>query len=237
VFFDELVDAGDMRISRAYLVTAVATAGANRRLSVKSGFAGSLPSSGSLTISGYRGYRDNADDVEGIYTIAGSDGSTYIDIAPIGSWTGKDFTPGAIANATNYFPVWVESVHGFALRAQSEYYAPFGWLFYGKWLYCQQLFRVDKLLRTAAFRVNMEWLTTTGGTTPSVRTLTLTDNYRGNYRVHSQIVPSQGNTYGQGLSTTWTTPSGLHNGGRWFVQYLSFNASAQTLGNNRQYEG
>lgn len=238
VFFDELVDAGDLRVSKAYMVTSVAASGANRELTLAPGFTGAVPTSGKLTISGSKAYRDNADVVDGIYTVVGGNGTTTLQIAPIGgTWTGNDFTLGAIASATNYFPVWVESVHGFTLRAQSEYFAPMGWLFHGRWLYCQQLFKVDNLLRRDAFQVRMEWLTTAGGPTANTRTLTLVDNYRGNFRVHSQILTSQQNAEGQGISTTWTTPSGLHNGGRWQVQYLSFNVLPLTSGENRRYEG
>jgi len=238
VFFDELVDAGDVRVTKAYLVTAVATSGANRELTLAAGFTGTVPTSGALTISGAKAYRGNTDAVDGIYAIVGGNGTSTIQISPIGgTWAGNDFTLGAIGASTNYFPVWVESVHGFALRAQSGYFAPMGWLFHGRWIYCQQLFKVDEMTRTTGYQVKMEWLTTAGGATPGVRTLTLADNYRGNYRVHSQIPFTQQNAEGQGISTTWTTPSGLHNGGRWFVQYLSFNIVPMSSGENRRYEG
>ena len=238
VFFDELVDAGDLRISRAYLVDEVATSGANRRLYIDPGFVGSLPTSGNLTISGAAAYRDNSDDVDGIYAIAGGNGTSYIDIAPIGgSWSGHDFTIGSIASSTNYFPVWVESVHGFELTATSFFWAPNGINFWGRWLYCAQVFHIPNILRSSGYQISMEWLSTVGGDTPNARTLTLSDNFRGNYRVDSQIAFSQQNNVGHGLSTTWTTPSGVHNGGKWRLQYLSYRVNADTQGNNRMYEG
>jgi len=241
VFFDELVDGGDLRIYRIAMCTGVAINGANRRLTITVSNAGyTLPGSGLATISSYNQYADPAAarDVEGIYSIVGSDGSTYIDIAPIGgAWPAANFELGSISFRSRFFPVHIEAENGFSLRAKSEYFSPMGWLFHGRWIYCQQLFRVDQLIKSSGYQVKMEWLTTAGGATPGIRTLTLSDNYRGNYRVHSQIPFTQQNAEGQGISTTWTTPSGLHNGGRWFVQYLSFNIVPMSSGENRRYEG
>lgn len=244
VFFDELVDAGDLRISKVYMVTRVNISGDNRRLLIAPGFSGSLPTSGKLTVSSaemYGGFQitlgGQPAPVDGIYTIAGGDGSTYIDIAPIGGSWNNDFIIGVDAEQAFWFPVWVESVHGFPLRGKSQYWAPGGFRFWGRWLYCEQMFKVDNLLRNDGFQVKMEWLSTAGSNTPTTRTLTISDNYRGNYRVNSQIPFSQENNVGQGLSTTWTTPSGLHNGGRWYIQYLSYLVKPDTEGNNRRYEG
>lgn len=239
VFFDELVDGGDLRISRVAMCTAVAVQGSNRRLTITRSSAFTLPSSGKVTITAYNSYVDpnTARTVDGIYSIAGSDGSTYIDISPIGgSFPAPSFAIGS-NTGTNAFPVWIEAENGFPLSAPSQYFAPNGFEFYGRWTYCQQMFKVSELIRSDGYQVQMQWLTTAGGATPGTRTLTLTDNYRGNYRVHSQIPFGQENAEGQGIATTWTTPSGVHNGGRWYIQYLSYKVLTMTEGHNRRYEG
>lgn len=238
VFFDDMCDSGDVTCSRTMLVKQVSVQGANRRLTLAAGFAVALPTTGNLTVSNYQDYRDTtATSPDGIYAIAGSDGATYIDIAPIsGSWAGFDFLIETITDTSKFFPIFTDNLNGFSFRVSSQYWAPFGWRFWGRWLYCYQSYRAADLLRSSGQTIQLQFATILG-TSYSPRVVTLTDNSRGNCQVHSQIVFNQQNADGQAMAITITTPTGKFNGSRWSLQYLSYDVTEMTKNNFKTWEG
>lgn len=238
VFFDQLCDAGDVKPSNIAFCSAVAVSGSNRRLTVSSSVA--LPTSGKLTIDLYNFYTDtsiSSGNPDAIYTIAGGDGSTYIDIAPIGgSWTSFDFQIGSITSVKRRFPVQWEAQHGFTFSMISEYFLARGMRDWQRWLYCFQTFRLNELKRSASQEVTMKWRSLIG-TGQSTRSITFADNAKGHMNVHSAIVFTQQNAEGPALSTEWTTASGKFCGSRWVVQYLGFDVTPLTTNNIKIWEG
>ena len=233
-FLDELCDSGDVTANTMLLVKQVSLVGANARLTLAEGYSATLPSTGTLTISGYRDYRDTlAVNPDGLYTIAGSNGTTYIDIAPLASVSFP--TVETIATKTRYFPIWVESLNGFDFRIKSTYWAPRGLRAWQRWLYCYQSYKVDLLLPSGGQAVRLKFYSVLG-TGNSQRDITFVDNSRGNMQAHSQIVFSQQNAEGPALSIELTSVSGKHCGSRWYVQYLSFDLAPMTLQNFKTWE-
>lgn len=237
VFFDDLCDSGDVTVNTTFMCNQVSVAGVNRRLTFASGYSATLPISGALTVVRYRDYRDTlTTNPDGIYTIVGGDGGSYIDIAPIGSWTGVDFLIETITDAKRFFPVFIESLNGFNFNVTSQYWAPFGWRFWGRWLYCYQSYRVQNLLRSSGQTVQLNFQSILG-TGASPRIVTLANNSRGNCQVHSQIIFAQQNADGQAMAITLTTPSGKANGSRWYLQYLSYDVTELPKNNFKHWEG
>jgi len=233
VFFDEVCDSGDVTVLTCFLVKQVSVSGANRRLTFANGFSATLPSSGNLTISGYRDYRDTTSvNPDGIWSIAGS-GANYVDIAPL---AGASFpTTETISDTSKFFPVWIETLNGFSFRAVSQYWAARGMRAWQRWLYCYQSIKTDTLLRSAGQQMRLKFYTILG-TGNSQRDITLTDNSRGNMQAHSQIIFDQQNAEGQALAIEWTTTSGRFNGSRWYVQYLSFDLTPMAGNNFKTWE-
>jgi hypothetical protein len=239
VFFDDLCDSGDVKAEGVKMCTGVSVQGANRRLTSPNNVV-LLPTSGTLTIANYNGYADVAEssgNPDGLYNIVGGNGVTYVDIAPInGSWTGFDFQIGAITDPGKCFPLAWEAEHGFTFNINSQYWAPFGMRFWGRWLYCYQSHKVNKLLRSSGQTFVTSWKSILGtGSVP--RTITLSDNSRGNFQVHSQIPFTQQNADGQAISFTLTTTSGKFCGSRWYMQYLGYDVTEMTKNNFKVWEG
>lgn len=245
VFFDDLCDSGDCKVTNVIMIKSVSVSGANRRLNFANTYTGvvSLPTSGTLTVANYRSYSNiasSSNNPDGLYTIVGGNGATYIDIAPIGgSWTGYDFVTGGSSVSTvagTEFPVAWEAEHGFTFNITSQYWAPFGMRFWGRWLYCYQSHKVSGLLRSSGQTFVTSWQSILGtGSVP--RTITLSDNSRGNFQVHSQIPFTQQNAEGQAISFTLTTTSGKFCGSRWYMQYLSYDVTDLTKNNFKTWEG
>ncbi|HET8705575.1 MAG TPA: hypothetical protein VFM46_04650, partial [Pseudomonadales bacterium] len=238
VFFDQLCDSGDVKPSNIAFCSAVAVNGSNRRLTVSAGVA--LPTSGKLTIDGYNSYADvsiSSGNPDGIYTIVGGDGSTYIDISPIGgSWTGFDFQIGSITDVKRRFPVQWEAQHGFNFSMISEYFLARGMRDWQRWLYCFQTFRLQELKRSVSQEVTMKWRSLIGSD-QSTRSITFADNAKGHMNVHSGIVFTKQNAEGPAIQTEWTTASGKFCGSRWVVQYLGFDVTPMTTNNIKIWEG
>jgi hypothetical protein len=176
VFFDELCDSGDVRPANIAFVSAVAIQGANRRLTVAV-TSGALPTSGKLTVNGYNGYADvalSSGNPDAIYDIVGGNGTSFIDIAPVGgSWVGNDFQIGTIGSVTNRFPITWEAAHGFVFSMLSDYLCLAGMRTWLRWMYCYQSFKVDTLARSTSpqqVRINFRTILGTGA---SVRDITL----------------------------------------------------------------
>jgi hypothetical protein len=237
VFFDELCDCGDTKPTNIAFCSGVAVNGLNRRLTISS--LSSLPTTGSLTIKNYNGYSDvlnSAGIPDAIYSIVGGNGSSYVDIAPVGgSWVGTDFAIGSGGQVRNYFPVSWASSHGFTYRILSDYYMPGAWQDWFRFIHCHQAYRVDKLARSfAAQKVTLNFRTVLG-TGLATRDVTLTDNSRGMCQVFSQIPFTQQNHESQAMSIELT--GALFCGSRWKLQYLSYHMQQQTMGSLRTFEG
>ena len=236
VFFDDLCDSGDLTNGNTLLVKTVAVQGANRRLTFATRAPGGalIPTSGNLTLSGYRDYRDVlTPNPDAIYPIVGSDGSTYVDIGPVAGVTFP--TTETITDPSRLFPVTIESLNGFTFSVRSCYWAPRGMRSWQRWLYCYQSYKVNGLLPSQGQQIRLKFYSILG-TGNSTRDLTLTDNSRGNMQAHSQIVFDQQNAEGPALSIEWTTTSGKFCGSRWYCQYLSFDITPMNMNNFKTWE-
>lgn len=236
VFFDDLCDSGDLTNGNTLLVKTVSVQGANRRLTFAARAPGgaTIPTTGSLTLSGYRDYRDVlTPNPDAIYPIVGSDGSTYVDIGPV---TGVTFpTTETISDPSRFFPVTIESLNGFTFSARSCYWAPRGMRSWQRWLYCYQSYKANLLLPSGGQSVRLKFYSILG-TGNSQRDIVLADNSRGNMQAHSQIVFAQQNAEGPALSIELTTPSGKFCGSRWYCQYLSFDLTPMEMNNFKTWE-
>jgi hypothetical protein len=240
MFMDDFVNNGDLRVTRYLMVQTVTSPTATtRRLTFRADTTRSLtlPTTGSVTIPQMSRWTGNGLSCSGIFTIVGSDTSTYIDIstpAALLSLTGDPQT-AYDATGTWEFPVFIESTHGFSFNMLTSYYAP-SMQSWWRFIHCHHAYDVRDLLPATTQTITLKWRSNQG-TDSTDRTSTISDNSRGMCQIFSQIVFTKLNHESQGISIQITTSSGLFNGSRWRLQYLAYHCNPMSGGYLRSFEG
>ena len=226
MFFDEVTYACDMDMRSMYMVKEVTHPSATtRRLIFADGPATLFPKVGKAIVQSYEKYTGQSVNPNGIYTITGN-GVNYIEVERIGA--SNDF-PAQTYAEENYFPVWIQTEHGFTVRMQSQFWAPGGLKNWLRWLHCHTTFQVELLTDQPAnsYTLNTKYFSLQG-TDNSATSFSLSDNSRGNCQILDSIPFDKDNATGQALKYEW---SYNHIGGRWSMQYIAFDCQNDSLGN------
>lgn len=233
VFFDEVVRACDMQADTLYLVQQVTHPSATtRRLIFATGPASIASKTGTAIIQGYQKYSgDDSTNPDGIYTITGS-GANYIEVERQSA--SADF-PATTYTTENYFPVWVASEHSISMTLQSQFWAPAGINFWGRWLYCHYSYQVNLTYDQGGtnYQIAAKYYSLPG-TDSATQTLTISDNSRGNCQILNAIPYTKDNASGQAVRLELTA---THLAGEWNLQYLAFDVAPQEKANIRYWEG
>jgi len=233
VYFDEMVRACDMQVDSLYLVQQVQHPSAtSRRLVFATGPASIASKTGTAIVQGFQKYTgDETTNPDGIYTITGS-GANYIDIERQSA--SADF-PATSYSVENYFPVWIADEHSFDWKLESQYWAPGGMQFWGRWLYAHYSYQVDLTYDGpgGSYDIACQYFSLPG-TDNSPTTTALADNSRGNCQILNSIPFTKDNASGQALRLVL---SGTHLAGEWNLQYLALDVSPQDRANIRFWEG
>lgn len=233
MFLDEVVFAGDMQSDSQYMVTTVThTDATTRRLTFATGPASIASKTGLAVIAGWSKYTgDTSTNPDGVYTIIGN-GANYIDIT---RQSASADIPAGSYNENEYFPVWIGSTAGIPVVLQSQYWAPGGMDFWGRWVYCHTSYQVDLVFDQpdTSYDIPVRYYSLSG-TDYSTQTITISDNSRGNCQVLNSIPFTKDNASGQAIAYECVF---THYAGQWKLQYLGLDVAPQDKANIRFWEG
>lgn len=233
MFLDEVIFAGDMQSVEQYMVTTVThTDATTRRLTFATGPSVIANKTGTAIIKGFQEYTgDTSTNPDGIYTITAS-GSDYIEVT---RQSASADIPAGSYHENEYFPVWIGSAAGIPVVMQSQYWAPGGMDYWGRWLYCHTSYQVDLTYDQpgTSYDIPVRYYSLPG-TDYGTKTITLSDNSRGNCQVVNSIPFTKDNASGQAIAYECQF---THYAGQWKMQYLAFDVAPQEKANIRYWEG
>lgn len=213
-FFDERCRAGDLKPGAELMVKEFSTPVAGqRRFTFATGFdLSGINVNDIVTLDQIQKY-SKLGTVENIYGVVAAKGAGYLDVTIPSSAT---FAASGTLTYKNYFPVYVDTVHGFDYQIESRYWCPWGFDFWAYFLHVYSQFKVDLLPTDTAPTVDLDYKTALASAYETTR-LTLTDNADGNFINLASLQFGGQNIEGQGIKFEI---SGTHIGHKWVLQYF-----------------
>jgi hypothetical protein len=229
-FMDHKVRGGDWFPGREMAISAIATSGSYKRLTLTTALMTSIDVGDRVVMPNPNQYAGSAAGITACKGIvkAKDNAAKWIDVeftTTVPNYTAADFT--------KRIPLYTDDIHSFLWVLETQLWCPGGLKFWWRWLYAYTLWRVGLLPAATGPSVTFEHRTPQSGNYVS-RTITLTDNSRGSCQIHSQMVNTNMAAEGQALQVRF---SGSHNGDEWTLQDFAVEAEPMEAGSIRMFEG